>query len=102
MVDTTDGGFVEQADYQVTRHDDGDVLVIFEGRMRLPEVASAFMEDDRLVVLAGARGYGIAFTGVDEEIHQWLRGAGTVFVSRVFNNTPHVTVLDLATPADMA
>jgi hypothetical protein len=88
--------FKEEENYQVARAPDGDVLLTFEGRIQLPEVASAILEPGRLTIVETAGGIGLRFVNLDGGLMDWLRNAPNVYVTRIFNDTIHMTLLHMS------
>ena len=89
----------EEPVFEVTRHrEDRDVLITFKGRIKLPEMVSATMDDDSLTIIQTGDSVSLRFVGLTGEVLDWLRDAPTVYVERVFRDTVQVSVLQLVWP----
>lgn len=86
----------EETVFEITRHiEDRDVLITFKGRIKLPEIVNATMDDDSLTIIQSGDAVNLRFVGLTGEVLDWLREAPTIYVERAFRDTVQVSVLKL-------
>ena len=88
--------FIEENTFEVSRATDGDVMITFLGRVKLPETTFGVIEGDTLTILETCGPIGIKFMGLNSKTKEWIAKAGTVYIVRVFKETPYVSELQVA------
>ena len=94
---TNEENILIQEDFEVWKAEDNDVMISFIGRMKLPEVTFAILEGNHLTILENGGEPALRFIELTEEVTEWIKEAETVYLTRVFNEKMHLSVLQVQT-----